>query len=94
MRLSARSYVRMLRVARTIADLAGAETVGRIHVAEALSYRRQAYVAAGSWAVRVYTRPFVRWIWLGAALMALGGLVAATDRRFRREQAQRPGRPA
>jgi magnesium chelatase family protein len=31
----------MLRVARTIADLAGAEQVGRIHVAEALSYRRQ-----------------------------------------------------
>ncbi|WP_309611296.1 YifB family Mg chelatase-like AAA ATPase [Sphingomonas sp.] len=42
MRLSARSYHRMLKVARTIADLAGAETVGRIHVAEALSYRRQA----------------------------------------------------
>ena len=42
MRLSARSYTRMLRVARTIADLAGAEQVGRIHVAEALSYRRQA----------------------------------------------------
>ena len=41
MRLSARAYTRMLRVARTIADLAGAETVGRIHVAEALSYRRQ-----------------------------------------------------
>ncbi|MGX7926799.1 YifB family Mg chelatase-like AAA ATPase [Tsuneonella sp. HG094] len=42
MRLSARGYTRMLRVARTIADLAGAETVGRVHVAEALSYRRQA----------------------------------------------------
>lgn len=42
MRLSARGYTRMLRVARTIADLAGAETVGRIHVAEALSFRRQA----------------------------------------------------
>jgi len=41
MRLSARGYHRVLRVARTIADLAGAETVGRIHVAEALSYRRQ-----------------------------------------------------
>jgi magnesium chelatase family protein len=42
MRLSARGYTRILRVARTVAYLAGAETVGRIHVAEALSYRRQA----------------------------------------------------
>ena len=42
MRLSARGYTRIRRVARTIADLAGAEQVGRIHLAEALSYRRQA----------------------------------------------------
>ena len=42
MRLSARGYTRILRVARTIADLSGAENVSRIHVAEALSYRRQA----------------------------------------------------
>ncbi|MGB3272894.1 MAG: ATP-binding protein, partial [Xanthobacteraceae bacterium] len=39
MRLSARGYHRVLRVARTIADLAGASTIGRTHLAEALSYR-------------------------------------------------------
>ena len=39
MRLSARAYHRVLRVALTLADLDGAERVGRIHLAEALSYR-------------------------------------------------------
>ena len=38
--LTARGYHRVLRVARTLADLEGAATVARIHVAEALSYRR------------------------------------------------------
>ncbi|MFC7301145.1 heme lyase CcmF/NrfE family subunit [Cognatiluteimonas weifangensis] len=55
-------------------------------------FLRDLYVALGeplgdgAWAVRVHVKPFVRWIWLGAALMALGGLVAATDRRFRRRE--------
>ena len=39
MRLSARGYHRVLRVARTLADLDGAERIGRLHLAEALSYR-------------------------------------------------------
>jgi len=40
-------------------------------------------LANGAWAVRVQYKPFVRWIWLGALMMALGGLLAASDRRYR-----------
>jgi cytochrome c-type biogenesis protein CcmF len=52
-------------------------------------FTRDVYVAlgeplgGGAWAVRVHIKPFVRWVWGGALLMALGGLVAASDRRFR-----------
>ncbi|MDH3693168.1 MAG: heme lyase CcmF/NrfE family subunit [Gammaproteobacteria bacterium] len=37
----------------------------------------------GAWSVRLYYKPFVRWIWLGGLFMTLGGLLAATDRRYR-----------
>jgi cytochrome c-type biogenesis protein CcmF len=41
---------------------------------------------AGDWAVRLYYKPFVRWIWLGGILMALGGLLVISDRRYRTER--------
>jgi cytochrome c-type biogenesis protein CcmF len=41
-------------------------------------------VEGGAWIVRVYVKPFVDWIWGGCLLMAIGGIVAATDRRYRR----------
>ncbi|MDE0064565.1 MAG: cytochrome c biogenesis protein CcsA, partial [Gammaproteobacteria bacterium] len=37
-----------------------------------------------AWAVRVYVKPFVRWIWFGALLMAFGGTLALADKRYRR----------
>jgi cytochrome c-type biogenesis protein CcmF len=40
-------------------------------------------VGDGAWVVRVYHKPFVDWIWGGCVLMALGGLLAASDRRYR-----------
>jgi len=51
---------------------------------------RDLYVAlgeplgGGAWAVRVHSKPFVRWVWLGGLLMAFGGMLAAFDRRYRR----------
>ncbi|SDY68166.1 heme lyase CcmF/NrfE family subunit [Nitrosomonas sp. Nm58] len=50
---------------------------------------RDLYIALGepldnnAWVVRVYHKPFVDWIWLGCILMALGGILAVTDRRYR-----------
>jgi len=36
----------------------------------------------GAWSLRIYHKPFVRWIWLGGLFMAIGGLLAASDRRY------------
>jgi len=40
-------------------------------------------VSGGAWSVRIYHKPFVNWIWGGCGLMALGGLFAISDRRYR-----------
>ncbi len=37
----------------------------------------------GEWVVRTYVKPFASWIWLGAAVMAFGGIVSLSDRRYR-----------
>ncbi len=37
----------------------------------------------GGWTIRTYIKPLTNWIWIGSALMALGGLLSLTDRRFR-----------
>ncbi len=55
------------------------------------SLMRDLYVALGEpiaegsneWALRIYVKPLIRWIWLGAIIMALGGLISMLDRRYR-----------
>ncbi len=52
------------------------------------SLTRDLYVALGDqqnggWAVRTYVKPFANWIWIGSIVMALGGLLSLTDRRYR-----------
>ncbi len=65
---------------------------------------RDLYVSLGeslggrAWAVRIYHKPFVSWIWWGCLIMAFGGLLAASDRRYRaatrRSAATAPAAPA
>ncbi len=54
-------------------------------------FTRDLYVSMGeplpgseAWIVRIFYKPFVSWIWWGAILMGLGGLIAAADKRYRR----------
>jgi cytochrome c-type biogenesis protein CcmF len=45
-------------------------------------------VSATAWSVRLHHKPFVNWIWGGCLLMALGGVLAVLDRRYRVRAAQ------
>ena len=52
-------------------------------------WNRDLFVALGdqlgndTWSVRIQYKPMIRFIWLGALVMALGGMIAITDRRYR-----------
>jgi cytochrome c-type biogenesis protein CcmF len=54
-----------------------------------VNWARDLFVAMGdplgadAWSMRIQYKPLVRYIWLGALVMALGGIIAATDRRYR-----------
>jgi cytochrome c-type biogenesis protein CcmF len=54
-----------------------------------VTWARDLFVAMGNplgenaWSMRIQYKPLVRYIWLGAVVMALGGIIAATDRRYR-----------
>ena len=62
---------------------------------------RDLYVSLGesldqsgtAWAIRIYHKPFIRFIWIGALFMMSGGFLAATDRRYRRAAVARKRRP-
>ena len=47
-------------------------------------------IGDGAWSLRVYDKPFVRWIWGGGVLMMLGGFAVVLDRRFRLRRAVEP----
>jgi cytochrome c-type biogenesis protein CcmF len=89
------SEVVITRDGRTVATLHPQKRVYRVQtmpMTEAgieVDWNRDLFVAMGedlgndTWSVRVQYKPMVRFIWLGALIMALGGLVAITDRRYR-----------
>ena len=70
-------------------------TVSKMPMTEAAidwGFTRDLYVALGekldnnAWALRLYYKPFIRWIWLGGLFMALGGVLCMFDRRYRFSQ--------
>ena len=98
--------VRVLRGARLVTVLHPQKRVYRVQqspMTEAgieAGWNRDLFVAMGedlgdgAWSLRLQYKPMVRFIWLGALVMALGGLVAVTDRRYRlqRTAADEPAR--
>ena len=93
--VAARGLVEVTRDGKPVATLNPEKRVYRVQqnpMTEAAidpGFTRDLYVSLGeavdgdAWIVRVYYKPFVDWIWGGCVMMALGGLLAASDRRYR-----------
>jgi len=94
------SEVAITKEGKTIAVLHPQKRVYRVQkspMTEAgleVDWNRDLFVAMGedlgngSWSLRLQYKPMVRFIWLGAVIMALGGLIAITDRRFLRQRSK------
>ena len=93
--LSTMAFITLARDGREIAQLRPEKRiypVAQMPTTEAgIDYNlaRDVYVvigdpqADGGWAVRTYIKPLTNWIWIGCALMSLGGFLSLSDRRFR-----------
>ena len=83
--------LRMLTPERRVYNVSGNAMT---EVAIDRGFGRDVYVALGdpvsatAWSVRLHHKPFVNWIWIGCVLMALGGLLAVMDRRYRQKVRQ------
>jgi cytochrome c-type biogenesis protein CcmF len=104
--VAARGLVEVTRNGKPVATMRPEKRLYRVQqnpMTEAAidtGFTRDLYVSLGeavgnnAWVVRVYVKPFIDWIWGGCVLMALGGGLAASDRRYRatsRERVNLPG---
>jgi len=92
---AARGWIEVTQGGRKVADMFPEKRIYRVqrnpmtNAAIQTGLTRDLYVSlgesveGGAWIVRVYYKPFIDWIWGGCVLMMLGGLLAATDRRYR-----------
>jgi cytochrome c-type biogenesis protein CcmF len=98
-----RASVSVRRDGAAVAELAPEKRLyhsqGQVQTESAVEHnlRRDLYVSlgepvgtSGEWTVRLYYKPMMRLVWLGGVLMFLGGLLAATDRRYRLAAARAP----
>jgi cytochrome c-type biogenesis protein CcmF len=89
------AHVKITRDGKPVADLHTqkrqfkVQSMPMTHAGIAVAWNRDLFVAlgdelgAGKWSMRLQYKPLVRYIWIGAVIVALGGLIATLDRRYR-----------